>query len=158
MTINSTTIGQKAEARASGASGRQAGDEFTQAREHLITEFKQAFTAWKRALYVERRAIGLSLFDAGLRAAVLAGVTISWLAVAVTATLLFVGGARRGLQLWTGGAWWSDVVLAIALVGMLAGAAHAVRRFVHRSTLEKTRRVLNDPARWSIGAASKEAS
>ena len=156
MNINSTTIGQKPEARASGASANQSNrDAFTSARENLLTEFKQAFGAWKRALYTQRQVIGLSLFDSAYKALLLTAAVIAFLALSLVATLLFVSSVRRGMQLWTAGAWWSDLALAALLILMLAGAAHAVRRMVHRSTLAKTRQTLDEMADLGIGA-SKE--
>jgi len=153
MNINSTTIGQKPEARTSGASANR--DAFTSARENLLTEFKQAFGAWKRALYTQRQVIGLSLFDSAYKALLLAAAVIAFLALTLVATLLFVSSVRRGLQLWSQGAWWSDLALAALLILMLAGTAHAVRRMVHRSTLAKTRQTLDEMADLDSGT-SKE--
>ena len=155
MNINSTTIGQKSEARASGASANNNRDAFTSARENLLTEFKQAFGAWKRALYTQRQVIGLSLFDSAYKALLLVAALISFLALTLVATLLFVSSVRRGLQLWSAGAWWSDLALAALLALMLGGTAYAVRRMVHRSTLAKTRQTLDEMAELGIGA-SKE--
>lgn len=158
MNTTSTTIDRKTGARPPGAPTHSEGDAFGVARGHLVAEIDQAFTALKRSLYIERRALGLSLFDTAYRAAAFAAAAISGLAIALVATLLSVASARRGLQLWTNGAWWSDLALGILLVLLLAVSAHALRRFVHRSTLAGTRRVLSESANGGNDAASKDVS
>jgi hypothetical protein len=158
MNTTSTTIDQPTRARTPGASARTASDEFTVARGHLSDEIKAAFVALKRSLYIERQALGLSLFDTGYRLAGFAAAAICGIAVALVATLLSVASARRGLQVLTDGAWWSDLVLAVLLMVLLAGAAHALRRFIHRSTLAETRRVLSKSGDQKTGAASEIGS
>jgi multisubunit Na+/H+ antiporter MnhG subunit len=158
MNTNSTTIDQQTRARTPGASARKSSNEFTVARGHLSAEIKAALVALRRSLYIERQALGLSLFDTGYRLAAFAAAALCGMAVALIATLLSVASARRGLQLLTDGAWWSDLALAILLLVLLAGAAHALRRFIHRSTLAETRRVLSKPAEQKTGAASENGS
>ncbi|MDZ4773753.1 MAG: hypothetical protein SGI72_11540 [Planctomycetota bacterium] len=120
-----------------------ASEELRLAREALSAEIDGVFNGLKRSLYIEKRVLGLSIFDTGYRVAGFAAAAISGLAVALIATFLVVTSARRGMQMWTNDAWWSDLVLAVALLALLIGIAHAVRRWVHRSTLAETRRELD---------------
>lgn len=127
----------------SDAPAHPASEELRLAREALNTEIHGVFRSLKRALYVEKRVLGLTMFDAGYRLAGFAAVTLSGLAISLVATLLLVASVRRGLQVLTQDAWWSDLILAVVLLALLFGAAPAYRRFIHRSTLAETRRELN---------------
>lgn len=133
-------------APSSGPSAKQqiASDELRVARERLHSEIDGVLTALKRAWLVERKVIGLVIFDAGYRAACYAALALAGLLTLLVATLLLLAGARHGLRVWTDGAWWSDVVLAVVLIGILAAVAHGVRRTVHRSTLATTHRMLSE--------------
>jgi len=123
-------------------SNGSAADPFHLAAERLRVEVDQTLSALKRAAYVERESLGLALFDVGLRGFLYATAGAAVLALAVAATLLVVSGARAGLQSWTGNAWWSDWILAIASLAVIAVAVRVTRGAVHRSTLNRTRRAL----------------
>ena len=103
----------------------------------LRSEWSHTLTALKRSWYAERQALGLKLFDVGFRVAlaVLGGFTA--IALCIAGALLVVIGARRGLVVWTRDAWWVDLVLGAAILGLLGLAAHLARRAVHRSTLAR---------------------
>ncbi len=104
----------------------------------LRSEWNQAFTALKRSLYVERRALGLKLFDVTFRVALVVCGILTAIALSIAGALLLVIGARRGLAVWTHDAWWADVVLGAVILGLLGLAAHLARRAVHRATLART--------------------
>lgn len=105
----------------------------------LRSEWEQAFSALKRSFYVERQALGLKLFDFAFRLALIVCAGFTLIALSVAGALLVVIGARSGLAAWTGGAWWADLVLGAAILGLLAWGAHLARRAVHRRTLARTR-------------------
>ncbi len=108
----------------------------------MRTEFSLGFKALRRSFYVERQALHLALFDSAFYvAAAVAGVLIAT-GLAVTAAVLLVLGVRRGVEQLTGGAWWGDVLLSVALFAIIGSSAYGYRRWMHRSTLTKTRRKL----------------
>ncbi len=123
--------------------GATAADPFREATDRLRAEFGVTYTAIRRCLYVERQALGLSLFEGAFRLGTLVCLGLTGLALAITAALLLVTSLRRGLALWTDGAWWSDLVLALALGIGIVAVAQMVRRYVHRSVLARTRRELD---------------
>lgn len=122
--------------------GADQADPFREATGRLRAEFDGAFTALRRSLFVERKALGLSIFESAFQFLTLLGLAATGIALTITAALLFVGSARRGLALLTEGAWWSDLVLAFALGATVVLVAHSVRRYVHRSVLASTLRGL----------------
>lgn len=139
--------------RSPQASVPPAADPFREATGRLRAELDETFVALRRTVYVERQILGLSIFDAAFRCAVFACLGATGLAIAIASAWLLVASTRRGLAQWTGGAWWSDLVLALLLALALAGAAHGVRRLVHRSALARTRRGLAQRA--ESGARSR---
>lgn len=123
--------------------GAAAPDPFREATDRLRAEFGVTYTAIRRFLYIERQALGLSLFEGAFRVGTFVCLGLTGFALAITAALLLVTSTRRGLALWTNGAWWSDLVLALALGIGIVTVAHMVRRYVHRSVLARTRRELD---------------
>lgn len=117
-------------------------NELAEATANLRSEVDRAFTALRRSFYVERQALGLSLFDAAVRASIFAGLGLIGLALSITATILGVVAARQGLNLLFDGAWWSDLVLAALLMGIVAAAVAIVSRSVHKGVLARTKRAL----------------
>ena len=105
----------------------------------LRSEWEQMLTALKRAFYVERQAMSLKLFDIGFKIAlgILGGFTA--IALCIAAALLVVLGARRGLVLLSHDAWWVDLVLGAAILGIFGLVAHLARRSVHKGTLARTK-------------------
>jgi len=103
----------------------------------LKSEWHEAFTALKRALYLEKQAFGLKLFDVAFRVAVVVCGGFTVIALSIAGALLLVIGARRGLAVWTNDAWWADLVLGAMILGILGLAAHLSRRAVHRGTLAR---------------------
>jgi hypothetical protein len=144
MNLFNNAIDERAGPRTPDSREKLASEELRLAHERLTAEFDGVFSRLKRSLYIEKRALGLTIFDTGYRVAGLAAVALSGLAIALLATLLVVASARRCIHLWTGDAWWSDMALAAVLLILLMSIAHALRRWIHRSTLAKTRRVLRD--------------
>lgn len=126
----------------SGQQAPAAADPFREATGRLRTEFDTTMTALKRSLYIERKALGLAIFENGFRLMTFVGLGATAIALTIFAGFLFVGSVRQGLVLWTNGAWWSDLVLAVVLGGSIALIAHSLRRYVHRSVLASARRGL----------------
>lgn len=118
---------------------------FREAAERLRQEFDATLNSFQRSVYAERQALGLRIFDGAFRWGTYVWIGAVTLALAITSVYLIVASTRRGLALWTSDAWWSDLVLAVALVLAVVVAAHTLRRYVHRSALERTRRALNVP-------------
>jgi len=134
-------------------------DPFRDAAGRLRQEIDATFAAFRRSRYVDRQLLGLTVFDGALRVGAFLCLGAVGVAVALAATALLVGGARRGLALWSGGAWWSDIVLALGLALLLPAVAHLVRRGVHRSALSRTRLELaRTPASTSTPDASPKVT
>lgn len=125
--------------RTAGPAPAAGPDPLATARAHLVAEWNLAYTALKRFLYLERQVLGIKLFDVAFGAALvlLGGFTV--IAVSIAGALLVVIGARRGLEIWTHGAWWADVVLGGVILGLVALGAHLARRSIHRGTLARAR-------------------
>jgi len=122
---------------------RPAGhDPSRDATGRLRQEIDATYTALRRSWYAERQAIGLSIFEGAFRLGTFVFLGALGLAVALSAAALLVVGSRRGLALWTGGAWWSDIMLAFGLALAVAAIAQLVRRGVRRSVSSSTRRQL----------------
>lgn len=138
--------------------GATAADPFREATDRLRAEFGVTYTAIRRCLYIERQALGLSLFEGAFQLGTFLCLGLVGLALAITAALLLVASTRRGLALWTDGAWWSDLVLAVALGVAIVAVAHFVRRSVHKSVLASTRRGLSAPAMQSAPKATAETA
>jgi hypothetical protein len=117
-------------------------DDFRVAAEQLRAELGQTMTAVKRTLYVERQALGLSIFDSAFHVASVAMGTAVGLALAVAAAILLVTGARGGMQALSGDAWWGDLVVAVTALLVVVGGALVYKRWMHRTVLSKTRRML----------------
>lgn len=128
--------------RSSGSSERPSNDESRAARERLGADFGQMVAALKRAAYLERRLLGLTIATTIVRAASIAAAIVAGIVVAGAAALLAIAGARRGVQLLTDGAWWADILLAVGLIAALCASVHFTLRAVHRSALARTRREL----------------
>lgn len=131
---------------AAAAKNGKASDDLAAASQHLRTEFTDTFAALRRALYVEKQALTLSLFDAGMRAGVGVALAIASIVAMVAALLLGISALRRGLAILAQGAWWSDLVLALAIVGLVAAALALARRAVHKAVLARTQRRLAQDA------------
>lgn len=128
------------DARSSQASETSETNEIGALAAQLRSEFERAWCALRSSLLAERRALGLTLFDAAFRLWTYAAIGVAIMALAVAAVIVLVLGARQGLQSLSGGAWWGDVLLACGLILMCAVTAFVVRRRVHRSTLTRTRK------------------
>ncbi len=116
-----------------------------EALEALRRDLVQGYAALKRSLYIERRALGLALFDSAFHVvSVAAGVVVA-VTLAITASVLTVIGLRRGVATWSQDAWWSDILLAGVLLAIVGLGAWSYRRWMHRSTLSDTRRRLAPP-------------
>lgn len=144
MNVSNNALHEHAASREPSPGQQAASDELRVARERLNAEVEGAFTTFKRMLFVERKALGLAVFDSAYMAACYGALALTGLMTMLVATWLLLASVRRGLQIWTDGAWWSDLVLGAVLIGILAGIAHGARRYVHRSTLAKTRRALSE--------------
>jgi hypothetical protein len=121
------------------ATNGEVRDEFAAASARLRSEVDETLSGLRRVLFVEWQALELSFFDTALRAAVFLGLGVVAIAMAVSAGLLAVASARRGLAILFQDAWWSDLALGLVVGAVLSITAVAVRRGVHRSALERTR-------------------
>jgi len=126
----------------SGQKAPAAVDPFHEATGRLRAEFDTTMTALRRSFSVQRKALGLSIFEGGYRLMTFIGLGLTAITLIIYAAFLFVGSARQGLTLWTNGAWWSDLVVALVLGGSIVLIAHSVRRKVHRAALASARRGL----------------
>ncbi len=104
-------------------------------------EFREARAALGRSLRLQRKALRLAAFDSAYKA----GIGLVYFGLALTmsiaAALLGLSGLREGLVVWTHGAWWADLLLALFVALALAASALALRRRVFRSILIGSNRV-----------------
>lgn len=131
-------------------------DEFQAALGTLRAEFGSTWNAVRRAAYVERQSLGLTMYDAASKLIGWACALAALFVLTISAVLLFLHGARRGLQEWTDDAWWCDPALAILVAGGVVLAFHGLRRHVHRSTLSRVKRALASDDRLGTANPSGE--
>ncbi len=130
------------DAHGAPAHNGRAHDEFARTTAALGAEFEQAFSAFRRSLLAERQVLQLRLFELALRAGLWACALMCASALSLAAALLIVGSVRQGLSLWSGSAWWSDLLLGGMILGLVAWCVHGARRAVHRRALARVRRAL----------------
>lgn len=128
--------------RGAAARNGHAHDEFARATAALGAELGEALSAFRRSLLAERQIVQLRLFELALRAGLWACALLCASALSLAAALLIVGSARQGLSLWSGSAWWSDLVLGLSILGLVAWGVHGARRGVHRRALARVRSAL----------------
>lgn len=128
-------------------------DELQIAADRLRREIDQTIQSAKRALYVRREVLTLSLFDLGFGAGTVAIAGAGAIALAIAAALLLVNGVRRGMAQWTHDAWWSDVAVATAIAAAVALVAWSVKRRMHKAVLARTRARLETPPTPAPGNA-----
>jgi hypothetical protein len=133
---------EKRSRSAAATKNGKASEELAAASQRLRTEFTDTFALLRRALYIEGQALKLSLVDTGIRAVVGIALAITSIVAIVAALLLGISALRRGLAILAQGAWWSDLVLALAIVGLLAAAVVLARRGMHKAVLARTKRHL----------------
>jgi hypothetical protein len=141
---------------ARAAARARKDEELANATALLRAEYDQARSALGRLWFVERQRLRVKALDAAFQA----GAALCALAAATTITvltvLLLVGSTRRVMAQWTGDAWWSDVVLGVLLVALLAIAASLARRAFHRKALAAAQRHLAQvPAASSVTATAE---
>jgi hypothetical protein len=111
-----------------------------------IARLSREFGAVGRA--AQRRAVlgvyeaKLTLFEALLWTVGAVIAALLSIGLALTAAVLIVGSLRAGLAAASGGAWWSDLLLGLALLGALTAAAVALRRRFEERVLRGARRAL----------------
>lgn len=114
--------------------------------EALRGDLSEGYAALKRSIYIERRALGLALFDSAFHVVSVAAGVIVAVTLVITASVLTVIGLRRGIATWSQDAWWSDLLLAGVLLAIVGLGAWTYHRWMHRSTLAGTRRHLASPS------------
>lgn len=115
------------------ATGRSAEEPLRAVREEL----GRAWTAWRRSWMAERRLWQLRAFDLSLRIGIWTCALLCASALSLVAAYLIVRSLRLGLERWSGGAWWSDLVLGTFILAVIAFAIARARRGVHRRALAR---------------------
>jgi hypothetical protein len=114
-----------------------------EAASSLGQEANAIWSSLMRSLDLQRRALGLRLFDAAWFAGIGVLGAVAVVIAAATATFLLLAGARRGMAAWTENAWWSDLVLGAVLAAALCIGLYSLQRIVHRSALKQVQRKLS---------------
>lgn len=142
--MNTATIDEPVTANSheSRPKERPQSEDIGDAWKAMRAEFSLGFKALRRSLYVERQALRLALFDSAFHVASVAAGAFVGIGLAVTGAVLLVLGVRRGFETLSGGAWWGDVLLGVVLFALVGASAYGYRRWMHRSTLTRTRRKL----------------
>ena len=143
----------RAEGRSPASAAAEDPDRLEAAASSWRQEVDAIRAALMRSLDLQKRAVGLRLFDAAWRGVIAAMGIVVAIVMAACAALLLIEGARRGLATWSGDAWWSDLVIGGVLAAVVCSGLYSVQRIAHQTSRKQVQRKLSSPRRAEQGPA-----